>query len=98
MKQNNSRNIGDGSALGLNKVKDRYTDVNDYLAIFEPLLFEEVKAQIVQGRDEEESMFLSLRTRENNGNLKIFSPLITFIFLFSYGFWASKWMTQIATL
>ena len=82
MEQNNSRKIGDGSALGLNKVKDRYTDVNDYLATFEPLLFEEVKAQIVQGRDEEESMFLSLRIRENNENLKIFSPLITFFFFF----------------
>lgn len=50
----NSRNIGDGSALGLRKVKDTYTDIDDYLATFEPLLFEEVKAQIVQGRDEEE--------------------------------------------
>ncbi|XP_059591311.1 probable helicase MAGATAMA 3 isoform X4 [Vitis vinifera] len=50
----NSRNIGDGSAPGLRKVKDTYTDIDDYLATFEPLLFEEVKAQIVQGRDEEE--------------------------------------------
>ncbi|RVW50204.1 putative helicase MAGATAMA 3 [Vitis vinifera] len=50
----NSRNIGDGSALGLRKVKDTYTDIDDYLATFEPLLFEEVKAQVVQGRDEEE--------------------------------------------
>lgn len=50
----NCKKIGDGSALGLVKVKDAYKDVNDYISIFEPLLFEEVKAQIVQGRDEEE--------------------------------------------
>lgn len=82
MKQKNSRNIGDGSALGLRKVKDTYTDIDDYLATFEPLLFEEVKAQIVQGRDEEEGMFLSQKTQENKVKLKIFSicfPLISFI-------------------
>lgn len=69
MKPNNRRNIDDGSALGLKKVKNTYVDVDDYLGTFEPLLFEEVKAQIVQGRDEEEGMFFSLRTRENNGKL-----------------------------
>ncbi|KAM7499180.1 hypothetical protein LguiA_023594 [Lonicera macranthoides] len=41
-------------ALGLKRVKDTYKDVDDYLATFEPLLFEEVKAQIVKGRDEED--------------------------------------------
>ncbi|KAA8536513.1 hypothetical protein F0562_028990 [Nyssa sinensis] len=50
----NSKNIGDGSALGLKEVKDTYRDIDDYLATFEPLLFEEVKAQILQGRDEED--------------------------------------------
>ncbi|XP_074282276.1 putative helicase MAGATAMA 3 [Silene latifolia] len=39
----------------LKKVKDTYTDVDDYFATFEPLLFEEVKAQIVQTNDEEET-------------------------------------------
>ncbi|XP_057503085.1 probable helicase MAGATAMA 3 isoform X2 [Actinidia eriantha] len=49
-----SKKIGDGSDLGLREVKDKYKDVDDYLATFEPLLFEEVKAQIVQGKDDEE--------------------------------------------
>ncbi|KAK3012179.1 hypothetical protein RJ639_010874 [Escallonia herrerae] len=44
----------DLTSLGLKKVKDKYSDVDDYLSTFEPLLFEEVKAQIIQGRDEEE--------------------------------------------
>ncbi|XP_052203750.1 probable helicase MAGATAMA 3 isoform X2 [Diospyros lotus] len=39
---------------GLSEVKDTYKDVDDYLATFEPLLFEEVKAQIIQGKDDEE--------------------------------------------
>ncbi|KAF9609127.1 hypothetical protein IFM89_013381 [Coptis chinensis] len=42
-----------GAALGLKEVKNTYSDVDDYIATFEPLLFEEVKAQIVQGRDED---------------------------------------------
>ncbi|KAL4584241.1 hypothetical protein LXL04_008836 [Taraxacum kok-saghyz] len=42
--------------LGMKQVKDTYKDVYDYLATFEPLLFEEVKAQIVQGKDEEEAV------------------------------------------
>ncbi|PSS19095.1 Helicase [Actinidia chinensis var. chinensis] len=50
----NSKKIGNGSDLGLREVKDTYKDVDDYLATFEPLLFEEVKAQIVQGKDDEE--------------------------------------------
>ncbi|OVA00246.1 putative helicase MAGATAMA 3 [Macleaya cordata] len=48
------KDIGDGTALGLKEVKDTYEDVDDYIGTFEPLLFEEVKAQIVQGRDEED--------------------------------------------
>ncbi|CAK9160446.1 unnamed protein product [Ilex paraguariensis] len=50
----NKKKIGDGSVLGLTQVKNTYKDVDDYTATFEPLLFEEVKAQILQGRDEEE--------------------------------------------
>ncbi|KAI5661475.1 hypothetical protein M9H77_20798 [Catharanthus roseus] len=49
----NSKDTGDKS--GLKAVKDTYKDVNDYLATFEPLLFEEVKAQIIQGKNEEEA-------------------------------------------
>lgn len=52
--QGNNKKNGDGSALSLKKVKDTYKDVDDYLSTFEPLLFEEVKAQIIQGKDEEE--------------------------------------------
>ncbi|KAL8151565.1 hypothetical protein V2J09_021373 [Rumex salicifolius] len=50
--QKNAKNKG-GGASGLMAVKDKYSDVHDYLSTFEPLLFEEVKAQIVQGSDEE---------------------------------------------
>ncbi|KAG9444226.1 hypothetical protein H6P81_015566 [Aristolochia fimbriata] len=39
----------------LNKVKDSYLDVSDYMETYEPLLFEEVKAHIVQAKDEEET-------------------------------------------
>lgn len=42
----------------LRQVKDTYKDVDEYLATFEPLLFEEVKAQILEGKDDEESNFL----------------------------------------
>ncbi|KAL7592596.1 hypothetical protein Lser_V15G34181 [Lactuca serriola] len=49
-----NKNAANEKDLGLKQVKDTYKDVDDYLATFEPLLFEEVKAQIVQGKDEEE--------------------------------------------
>ncbi|KAK2992800.1 hypothetical protein RJ640_009097 [Escallonia rubra] len=56
LKESDRKNKGkrDLTSLGLKKVKDKYNDVDDYLSTFEPLLFEEVKAQIIQGRDEEE--------------------------------------------
>ncbi|XP_043720689.1 probable helicase MAGATAMA 3 [Telopea speciosissima] len=44
----------DGAALGVKEVKDTYEDINDYIGTFESLLFEEVKAQIIQQKDEEE--------------------------------------------
>ncbi|TVU14519.1 hypothetical protein EJB05_37994, partial [Eragrostis curvula] len=49
---------GNKQAKVLKPVKDTYESVADYLGIYEPLLFEEVKAQIVQGRssDEEEEV------------------------------------------
>ncbi|PIN02212.1 hypothetical protein CDL12_25277 [Handroanthus impetiginosus] len=50
----NGKKIGDGSAEELKEVKNTYKDVDEYLDTFEPLLFEEVKAQIVQRKDEEE--------------------------------------------
>ncbi|CAA6663788.1 unnamed protein product [Spirodela intermedia] len=43
----------DASASVLKRIKGTYCDVDDYLGIFEPLLFEEVKAHIVQVKDEE---------------------------------------------
>ncbi|KAL3616777.1 putative helicase MAGATAMA 3 [Castilleja foliolosa] len=53
-KQKDKKKVGDGSAEGLKKVKNTYADVDEYINTFEPLLLEEVKAQIVQGKDEEE--------------------------------------------
>lgn len=41
---------------GLKHVKTTFDSVEDYIGVFEPLIFEEVKAQIVQGKDEEEAM------------------------------------------
>ena len=35
-------------------MKNSYASVAEYVGVFEPLLFEEVKAQIVQGRSSEE--------------------------------------------
>ncbi|XP_049415027.1 probable helicase MAGATAMA 3 [Solanum stenotomum] len=55
----------DDNALVLKKAKNSYTDVQDYLATFEPLLFEEVKAQIIQGKkddDEEETLWMKAVT------------------------------------
>ncbi|KAL1802102.1 hypothetical protein ACET3Z_030749 [Daucus carota] len=51
--QKNNKKAGD---LGLKEVKHTYKDVNEYISIFEPLLFEEVKAQIVQQKDQEEDI------------------------------------------
>eukprot|EP01018_Ginkgo_biloba_P018605 Gb_01813 [translate_table: standard] len=41
-------------AAALKKVGSSFKDINDYLSVFEPLLFEEVKAQIVRGQEEED--------------------------------------------
>lgn len=56
----NSKKV-EGQKLGLREVKHTYKDVDDYLATFEPLLFEEVKAQIIQKKDEEEVQEWKLR-------------------------------------
>ncbi|CAJ1935953.1 unnamed protein product [Sphenostylis stenocarpa] len=39
---------------GLVKVKNRYTDIDDYIATYEPLIFEEAKSQIIKEKEEEE--------------------------------------------
>jgi senataxin len=57
--QKNKGKVSDGASSRLREVKDTYNDVDDYISTFEPLLFEEVKAQITQKKDEEESIFLS---------------------------------------
>lgn len=35
-------------------MKDTYKDVDDYLRTFEPLLFEEVKAQIAKSKNDDD--------------------------------------------
>lgn len=66
-----SKNTVNEKNLGLKHVKDTYKDVDDYLATFEPLLFEEVKAQIVQGKNEEEEtewkMGMVIQCHETDG-------------------------------
>ncbi|RWW12411.1 hypothetical protein GW17_00023918 [Ensete ventricosum] len=53
------------STSKLKRVKNTFKDVEEYLGIFEPLLFEEVKAQIVQGNDDEgESSFRGISVLE----------------------------------
>ncbi|CAN4110627.1 unnamed protein product [Withania somnifera] len=66
-RKNNNKGKGDDddNATILKKAKNSYNDVGDYLATFEPLLFEEVKAQIVQGKkddDEEEIRWMKAVT------------------------------------
>lgn len=39
-------------------MKNTFDSVEDYIGVFEPLIIEEVKAQIVQGKDEEEGTLL----------------------------------------
>lgn len=55
LKQKKKKNKEEASELGLKAVKDKYKDVDDYLSTFEPLLFEEVKAQITQLNEDEGS-------------------------------------------
>lgn len=54
-KENERKNRKD-SKEKLNVVKNTYKDVDDYFETFEPLLFEEVKAQILQNKDGEEEI------------------------------------------
>ncbi|OMO79958.1 putative helicase MAGATAMA 3 [Corchorus capsularis] len=59
--QSSNKKSKDAAASSLKEVKNSYKDVDEYLATFEPLLFEEVKAQIVQRKDEEEVTDWKLR-------------------------------------
>ncbi|XP_025013172.1 probable helicase MAGATAMA 3 isoform X2 [Ricinus communis] len=52
-KERGKSDNGDATS-GLRQVKNSYKDVDEYLETFEPLLFEEVKAQIIQRKDDEE--------------------------------------------
>ncbi|KAM0893397.1 hypothetical protein ACQ4PT_025141 [Festuca glaucescens] len=51
---------GSDQSKGLKYAKNSYASVAEYLGVFEPLLFEEVKAQIVQGRSSEEDVEIGL--------------------------------------
>ena len=77
LEQKDKNNRGDGSSQGLQKVKDTYKDVEEYLATFEPLLFEEVKAQIVQGKDDEEGIWLFWIAVKCLGSLTFYFCLFT---------------------
>ncbi|KAK7373156.1 hypothetical protein VNO80_06554 [Phaseolus coccineus] len=53
-KQKNSEKKGTAKLSTLVKVKNRYTDVDDYIATYEPLIFEEAKSQIIKEKEEED--------------------------------------------
>ncbi|RDY05359.1 putative helicase MAGATAMA 3, partial [Mucuna pruriens] len=52
-KQNNRENKGTVAST-LVKAKNRYKDVDDYIATYEPLIFEEAKSQIIRETEEED--------------------------------------------
>ncbi|CAN1324791.1 Probable helicase MAGATAMA 3 [Linum perenne] len=56
LKEADKKNKSDNGKtdIGLTAVKNTYKDVDDYLSTFEPLLFEEVKANITQNKDDGE--------------------------------------------
>ncbi|WOL15526.1 hypothetical protein Cni_G24307 [Canna indica] len=56
IRESTNKNARGESSSKLKRVKSTFKDVDEYLGIFEPLLFEEVKAQIVQGNDDEDKM------------------------------------------
>ncbi|CAH8382155.1 unnamed protein product [Eruca vesicaria subsp. sativa] len=59
-KENERKNKKDSEGK-LSVVKNTYKDVDDYFETFEPLLFEEVKAQILQNQDSEEAWVCKMR-------------------------------------
>lgn len=46
--------------MGLKEVKSTYKDVDDYTSTFEPLLLEEIKAQIIQRNEDEEGILFQM--------------------------------------
>ncbi|KAG1369817.1 hypothetical protein COCNU_15G001830 [Cocos nucifera] len=54
VRESTKKDAKGGTTAGLKHVKNTYKDVEEYIGVFEPLLFEEVKALIIQGRDEED--------------------------------------------
>ncbi|CAH9074675.1 unnamed protein product [Cuscuta epithymum] len=68
-KHRRNKNDLTGRALGVRKVKNTYSDVDDYIATFEPLMFEEAKAQIIKGKkddDEEETEWVLAMVAERS--------------------------------
>ncbi|KAH9325859.1 hypothetical protein KI387_006037, partial [Taxus chinensis] len=56
-KTSKARNIkNDEGSTALRKVSSSFKDINDYLSVFEPLLLEEIKAQIIRGGEEPGAM------------------------------------------
>lgn len=53
MQKKQKDEIAEGGDLGLKKVKDKYENADDYISTFEPLLLEEVKAQISQTKKDD---------------------------------------------
>uniref|UniRef100_A0A1D1XNF7 Putative helicase MAGATAMA 3 n=1 Tax=Anthurium amnicola TaxID=1678845 RepID=A0A1D1XNF7_9ARAE len=53
LRESTKKGTREAPASALKSVKDTYRDVEEYLGVFEPLIFEEVKAHIVQAKDEE---------------------------------------------
>ncbi|KAK3144776.1 hypothetical protein QOZ80_4AG0317720 [Eleusine coracana subsp. coracana] len=73
-----AESTGKKKIKGLQNVKNTYESVAEYLGIFEPLLFEEVKAQIVRGpSDDDEEVRLDWQkgavgdSSESEGFLKV---------------------------
>ncbi|CAG7911959.1 unnamed protein product [Brassica rapa] len=59
-KENERKNRKDSKGK-LSVVKSTYKDADDYFETYEPLLFEEVKAQILQNQDAEEASVCKMR-------------------------------------
>lgn len=84
-KQKSGKNI----KKGLKAVKDTFKDVDDYLSTFEPLLFEEVKAQIV-ARDEEGTFLLSLILFPSHFVLRLLVSYMRIICKYYNGFYHNQ--------
>lgn len=57
MKQQNKEKGKIDESLGFRQVKNSYSDVDDYISTYEPLLFEEIKAEIVSKQNESMLVF-----------------------------------------